>query len=73
MSSNPPLKLGVASRPQHFNLSWNKLESVPDQICNMTWLKRLTLDNNHLKKLPENIGKMQGLDVLWIGMNEIEE
>lgn len=38
----------------------------------MHWLKRLTVDNNRLTELGEEIGLMQGLETFWFGMNQIK-
>ena len=38
----------------------------------MFWVKRVTIDNNRLTELSEDISLMQGLETFWFGMNQIE-
>jgi Leucine-rich repeat (LRR) protein len=56
---------------QKLNMSWNSLESLPKEIYYMHWLKRLTIDNNRLTELGDDVGLLQGLEVFWFGMNQI--
>lgn len=49
----------------------NQLNNIPKQINNLTKLKILSLDgNNHIKKI-ENLGKLFGLNQLWLSNNKI--
>ncbi|XP_017243416.1 disease resistance protein RPV1-like isoform X1 [Daucus carota subsp. sativus] len=59
----------------HLNLFWCKnLTALPDSICKLMFLKELNLGGSHkLKRLPEELGKMQSLERLYAGCEEINE
>ena len=54
------------------NLAINKIESLPEEIGNMTSLTSLLLDENLLKKLPATIGKLKKLETLTLIGNQLE-
>ncbi len=43
---------------QDLTLVSNNLTRLPDAICDMTKLVRLTVDSNYLEKLPRRIGNL---------------
>jgi Leucine-rich repeat (LRR) protein len=57
---------------QSINMSWNKLVELPKCIFDMFWLQRLTIDNNCITALSEDMGLLVNLEILWIGMNQIK-
>ena len=54
------------------NLANNRIESLPEEIGNMTSLRGLLLDTNLLKKLPVSIGQLKNLDTLNLMQNQLE-
>ena len=58
---------------KELNLSINKLEFLPDSICDLLNLKKLIVSLNLLKRLPENIGNLVNLEVLDVYNNKIED
>jgi Leucine-rich repeat (LRR) protein len=56
------------------NLTWlsvtdNLLRSLPDSICKLKKLKKLSLQGNILESLPENIGELESLEHLALSGN----
>jgi len=47
----------------------NKLKYLPEYLCELPILWKLRVDFNHLESLPENIGKLQKLEVLTASHN----
>ena len=54
------------------NASNNHLREVPTELCYMKKLKKLSLQRNHLVRLPVIFGTMSSLIELRIGYNRIE-
>lgn len=52
-------------------LSFNKVSSFPMNICNSK-IKFLQIGGNGLKSIPDEIGKMKELQLLWITMNSLK-
>jgi Leucine rich repeat len=72
------LLLGVArtvhdlpSDVQELTLSANRLAELPDCVCRMTKLVRLSVDSNFLERLPSKIGKLTRLKYLCCSRNRI--
>ncbi len=63
-----PVRRG-ACVPQTWNMSWNKVASLPKEWYFMHWLSSFKIDNNCLTEFSEDIGIMQGLRQFWFGMN----
>ncbi|KAL1822041.1 hypothetical protein ACET3Z_008819 [Daucus carota] len=54
--------------------SCRNLSGLPDSICKLMLLKVLGLAGSHkLKRLPEELGKMQSLESLYAGCEQINE
>ena len=51
-------------------LDTNELVDLPDEICLLSHLERLSLSNNHFSELPENFGRLQSLESLHVSNNE---
>lgn len=68
-----PLDIINNLRLQRLKLSHNKLTVLPNKICDLIFLKSLLVDNNLLRSLPSNIGKLTRLKVLDFHNNKIED
>ncbi len=53
------------------NLRWNRLISIPAELCNLKQLKILELNNNNLTGLPKEIAKLEGLEELNLNINNL--
>ena len=51
------------------DLSYNKLTTIPPEICNLTNLETLGLSYNQLTTLPPEIGKLKNLTWLYLQDN----
>ena len=49
--------MGELQRLEILDLSDNQVEHIPDEICNCVSMTHLTLTQNYLQSLPENIGE----------------
>ena len=49
----------------------NSIESIPEQIGNMSYVEELYLRRNAIKALPSRIGEMEALDSLYLEDNEL--
>ncbi|KAJ2452496.1 hypothetical protein EV183_002869 [Coemansia sp. RSA 2336] len=56
---------------QTLDISNNRLEELPEDICRMPCLRELYADHNLLSQLPSSIGSLQNLEVLSIANNNI--
>ena len=56
---------------QELTLSANRLTELPDCICTMTKLVRLSADINFFTRIPKNIGKLIQLKYLSLSRNQI--
>ncbi|MEJ2252124.1 MAG: hypothetical protein P8Y97_20990, partial [Candidatus Lokiarchaeota archaeon] len=64
----PPRK----SSPKSFILDNNDLEVLPDNVCQLDKLDKLSIENNNLMELPNCIGKIKDLGELFLGGNKLE-
>jgi len=55
------------------DLSRLDLESIPESVWDMTWLKNLILNRNKLKSIPEKIGTLTNLKRLVLSRNLISK
>ena len=53
------------------DLSWNQLNSLPDNFGNLQNLVNLELDDNQLSSLPDNFGNLQNLSDLFLNSNQL--
>ena len=53
------------------NLRWNRLTSIPVELCNLKQLKILELNNNNLTSLPKEIVKLENLEELNLNINNL--
>lgn len=65
----PPLQKNLKT----IDVSGNKLESLPDAICELPCLQKLVLDNNVLNKLPNRLRQLQKLTTLSFSGNQVSE
>ena len=49
---------------KEIDFSDNKIVYFPDEICNLNNLTKLVSDRNHLRMLPDGIGKLKSLKTL---------
>jgi len=57
---------------KEIDVSDNKINYFPDQICDLNNLSRLVADRNYLRLLPECIGKLKSLKTLSLSNNELK-
>lgn len=71
------LKSGVTelslSSPQWEEPKPPQLTEIPESLCKLTRLRKLTISNNRLAKLPDWIGNLAGLQILEINSNGLTE
>lgn len=53
------------------DLSFNHLQSIPEEIGNLRRLKRLNCENNEIEKLPESLGRLRALKILKLNRNRL--
>lgn len=53
------------------DISFNHLQSIPEEIGNLRRLMKLNLEHNEIKKLPEEIGRLRALKVLKLNQNRL--
>ncbi|KAJ2647035.1 hypothetical protein IWW40_004956 [Coemansia sp. RSA 1250] len=56
---------------QTLDISNNRLEELPEDICRMPCLRELYVDHNLLSQLPNSLGSLQNLEILSIANNNI--
>ena len=55
------------------NLDNNQIESLPENIGNLTNITSISLQNNHLKSLPNSIGNLVNLETLYLSYNQLNQ
>lgn len=55
------------------NLTKNKFENFPSELCQVTSVRNLFLGKNNIKEIPPCIGQMQSLIVLDMWYNPIDD
>ncbi|KAE9460523.1 hypothetical protein C3L33_07542, partial [Rhododendron williamsianum] len=66
-----PNEVGNLILLETLDLSGNNLPTLPDSICDLTRLKRLTLEGCNLLHLPSEIGRLISLDTLGLQGNSL--
>lgn len=69
----PNLDAQLPPSLQVFDLSNNKLTSLPDSIGAMAELRVLNLSRNKLLKLPSSVGKLEKLETLDVEGNDLAD
>jgi len=54
------------------SLRWNRLKTVPKELCNLTQLEILELNNNALEVLPDEICNLKNLKQLNLNINSLK-
>jgi leucine-rich repeat protein SHOC2 len=57
----------------YLQLDGNNLTKLPDNIGNLSYLKKLNLNFNKLKKLPDTIGNLTNLRNLFLSNNKLKK
>ena len=65
-----PSSIGQLSNLNLLSLIYNKIESLPKEVCNLEKLQILSLSNNEITKLPESIGDLKNLTHIDLRDNE---
>ena len=55
------------------SMSYHGLDSYPIELCQLTKLRRLTLNHNSITKLPTEIGQLTKLHILHVMSNHLKE
>ena len=63
--------LGSMAKLEKLELSYNGLRVLPESMSQLTCLKTLTIQYNHIHDLPRKIGHMAALEVLDLQNNDI--
>ena len=66
--TNIPESIGQLSNLILLSLIYNKIENLPNEICDLKKLQILSLSNNEITNLPQRIGVLVNLN--WIDLNE---
>ena len=53
------------------DLQNNKIEALPEEVADLTFLEKLKIDNNLIKVLPSKIGRLQMLQTLTACNNQL--
>lgn len=56
----------------HLRLSNNRIETLPDSLCDLTQLTKLELDGNQIRALPVRLGDLATLTRLELRDNKLE-
>ena len=54
---------------REIDFSDNKINYLPDDICDLNSLSKFTCERNHLRLLPDKIGKLKSLITLNLSCN----
>lgn len=68
-----PFSSNICSKLQILILSHNMIQIVPREICNMTQLVELYIDNNILTSINEHIYKLSMLNILNVQHNRLKQ
>ena len=60
----------VGGRKELYLVAWDLLQ-LPEAVLELTELEKLDLSWNKLKTIPENIGKLNNITVLYVGGNQL--
>lgn len=63
--------IGVLQTLQTLWLSYNELQDLPDSLFDLKQVKRLSLANNKLDRLPERLGELSNLEYLYLEKNQL--
>lgn len=72
MLTSLPASIGKLSRLKILKASYNKLETIPNEIGNLKHLEELLLHSNKLTTLPDTIGSLSNLVYLDVSRNTLE-
>lgn len=61
----------LRDKVKSLDLSYNNLQSLPEEIRNIRRLIELNCEINQINRLPENIGKLRSLKVLKLSSNRL--
>ncbi|MDU8418178.1 hypothetical protein ALP63_01046 [Pseudomonas syringae pv. aceris] len=73
LSEFPVEIFDLADTLEVLNLSGNRLNSLPDDLCRLTRLRVLFASDNAFTHLPESIGQCQQLQIVGLKANRIEQ
>lgn len=68
-----PAAIGKLESLDELYLSYNELETLPDEIKKLQDLEKLHLRDNKLKKLPKSMEKLRKLELLDLRNNELKD
>lgn len=68
-----PIGVGKLINLRILMLDTNELTELPQEICLLSALERLSLSNNHLKTLPDAFSSLRNLKSLHIANNKLEK
>ena len=71
ISKIPSIKLIVLGSATHSEIYKNKITSIPADLCKISALEQLCLQNNKLTELPYEIGNLKNLRDLKLGGNAL--
>ncbi|MDD2651689.1 MAG: hypothetical protein PHX44_01400 [Sulfurimonas sp.] len=54
------------------SLRWNRLKTIPEELCNLKQLEMLELNNNVIEYLPQNIDILKNLQELNLNINSLK-
>ena len=66
-----PQEVYTLKNLETLNLEYNFLESIPDEVAQLSFLKDLNLSNNNLTAFPEIILSLSNLNIIKLNTNEI--
>eukprot|EP01060_Flectonema_neradi_P026892 TRINITY_DN3637_c0_g1_i2.p1 TRINITY_DN3637_c0_g1~~TRINITY_DN3637_c0_g1_i2.p1 ORF type:complete len:211 (+),score=44.21 TRINITY_DN3637_c0_g1_i2:42-674(+) len=71
LTKMPSAICNLAERLEELNLSYNSIEELPLEICQLKYLQRLNVSNNKLRYMPTDIDQLRYLEELCIDNNFI--
>jgi len=60
------------AKSSKLDLSYLRIDELPNSICELTNLRELNIQGNELTELPENIGRLQKLKFVNLSRNNLE-
>jgi len=58
---------------ESLDLDWNKIERLPNELCSLKKVRKLSLLSNPIKEIPESIRTCSQIDTLLIDNEEIDK
>ena len=71
LTKMPSTICNLSERLEELNLSYNSIEELPLEICQLKYLQRLNISNNKLRYMPTDVDQLHYLEELCIDNNFI--